>query len=85
MERKKNRIVVLKKPMVSKDLFTVADAILLRANTAKIAVNVWENLKVQCPICRAFFYKLQGNDIQQKGFLVKFENIDLLLGQELHF
>ena len=55
MERKKNRIVVLKKPMVSKDLFTVADAILLRANTAKIAVNVWENLKVQCPVCGEYF------------------------------
>lgn len=31
------------------------------------------------------FYNLQGNDTQQKGFLVKFENIDLLLGQELYF
>ena len=60
------------------DLFTVSDTILGGANTEKIRVNVWEKVKVWCPIGGVWltflvFYELQETDTQQKAFLVKFE------------
>ena len=61
----------------------------LGANTAKIAVNVWETLKVRCPISWKWltfwvFYEIQGKDTQQKVFWSNLKIIDLLSGEELH-
>ena len=58
------------------------------ANAAKLAVNVWEKLKVWCPTSWEWltfwlFYELQGKDTQQKVVLVKFEEHRFAVRREI--